>query len=45
VWPLLSAGAIKPVIDRTFELDQAMDAHRLMESGAHIGKIVLRVAP
>jgi NADPH:quinone reductase len=45
VWPLLSARTIKPVIDRTFGLDQAMDAHRLMESGAHIGKIVLRVAP
>ena len=43
VWPLLQAGTIKPVIDRTFPLAQAADAHRLMESGVHIGKIVLQI--
>lgn len=43
VWPLLEAGTIKPVIDRTFPLEQAAEAHRLMESGGHIGKIVLRI--
>jgi len=41
VWPLLEEGRVKPVIDRTFPLDQAAAAHRLMESSEHIGKIVL----
>jgi NADPH2:quinone reductase len=41
VWPLLGAGTIKPLIDATFPLAQAADAHRLMESSEHIGKIVL----
>lgn len=41
VWPLFTNGRIKPVICRTFPLGQAADAHRLMESSRHIGKIVL----
>ena len=41
VWPLIEAGRIKPVIHKTFPLAQAAEAHRLMESSAHIGKIVL----
>ncbi|HEY9078975.1 MAG TPA: NAD(P)H-quinone oxidoreductase [Magnetovibrio sp.] len=41
VWPLLESGAIKPVVHRTFALENASEAHRLMESSAHIGKIVL----
>ena len=41
IWPLVEAGKIKPVIYRTFPLAQAGDAHRLMESSQHIGKIVL----
>ncbi|RME67544.1 MAG: NAD(P)H-quinone oxidoreductase [Alphaproteobacteria bacterium] len=41
VWPLLADGTLKPVIDSTFALERAADAHRRMESGAHIGKIVL----
>jgi len=44
VWPLLDAGRIAPVIDSEYPLDQAAAAHARMESGAHIGKIVLRVA-
>jgi NADPH2:quinone reductase len=41
VWPLLESGAVKPVIHATFPLRAAADAHRLLESGRHIGKIVL----
>jgi NADPH2:quinone reductase len=41
VWPLLAAGKIRPLIHATFPLDQAAEAHRLMESSAHLGKIVL----
>ena len=44
VWPLLEAGRIKPVVDKTFPLAEAAEAHGLMESSAHIGKIVLDVA-
>jgi len=43
VWPLLEAGRIKPVIHATFPLRDAAIAHALMESGAHIGKIMLTV--
>lgn len=41
VWPLLSAGKVKPVIHETFPLARACDAHVLMESSRHIGKILL----
>ena len=41
VWPLLESGAVKPVVHATFPLERAGDAHRLMESSEHIGKIVL----
>jgi putative PIG3 family NAD(P)H quinone oxidoreductase len=41
VWPLFESGAIKPQIFATFPLRAAADAHRLLESGEHIGKIVL----
>jgi putative PIG3 family NAD(P)H quinone oxidoreductase len=43
VWPLIAEGRVKPVIHATFPLDQASEAHRLMESSQHIGKIVLEV--
>ncbi|TWT50186.1 Phthiocerol synthesis polyketide synthase type I PpsC [Rubripirellula amarantea] len=43
VWPLLDAGEIAPVMDREFDLSQAADAHRYLESNEHIGKIVLHV--
>jgi putative PIG3 family NAD(P)H quinone oxidoreductase len=41
VWPLVESGAFRPLIYATFPLDRAADAHRLMESNEHIGKIVL----
>ncbi len=41
VWPLIAAGAVKPVIDRIYPLEKAAEAHRRMEAGAHIGKILL----
>lgn len=41
IWPLLASGHIKPVIYKTFPLARVADAHRLMESSEHIGKIVL----
>jgi len=43
VWPLIESGAVKPLINATFPLIDAADAHRLMDSGGHIGKIVLTV--
>ena len=43
VWPLLEAGRCKPVIHATYPLAQAAEAHRLMESSAHVGKIILTV--
>ncbi len=42
VWPLLESGAIRPIIHEIFPLKQASEAHRLMESSAHIGKILLK---
>ena len=41
--PLLEAGKIKPVIFKTFPLEQAAAAHALMESSTHVGKIVLQI--
>ncbi len=43
IWPMLDAGTVKPVMDSTFPLERAADAHTRMESSAHIGKIVLTV--
>lgn len=44
VWPLIEAGKIKPVIYQTFPLEQASEAHALMEASTHVGKIMLQVA-
>ena len=43
VWPLIAAGKVKVVVDRTFALAEAGEAHRRMETSQHIGKIVLKV--
>jgi NADPH2:quinone reductase len=43
IWPLIEAGKIKPVIYKSFPLAEASEAHKLMESSLHIGKIVLTV--
>jgi putative PIG3 family NAD(P)H quinone oxidoreductase len=42
VWPLLEAGTIKPIVHKVFDAADAAQAHALMESGAHVGKIMLR---
>ena len=42
VWPLIAQGTVKPVIHRVFDAEQAAQAHALMESSTHVGKIVLR---
>ena len=44
IWPFCENGTIRPVIAQTFPLDKAAEAHRLMESNQHIGKIVLQVS-
>jgi NADPH:quinone reductase-like Zn-dependent oxidoreductase len=41
VWPLVETGLVRPVIDSTFPLSKAADAHRRMEADLHIGKILL----
>ena len=43
VWPLVEQGRIRPVIHATYPLARAADAHRTMEGGGHIGKLVLTV--
>jgi putative PIG3 family NAD(P)H quinone oxidoreductase len=43
VWPLLETGAVRPVIHATFPLEQTREAHELMESSAHQGKIMLEI--
>ena len=45
VWPAVEAGEVRPVVDRVLPLDDAAQAHRVMESSAHIGKIVLICTP
>jgi NADPH2:quinone reductase len=44
VWPLIENEKVAPVINRVFTLDEVVEAHRLMESSNHIGKIVMRVS-
>ena len=42
VWPLIESGAVRPVIDRVLTLEDAAEAHRLVESSEHVGKVLLR---
>lgn len=44
VWPLLAAGTVRPVIHAVLPIERAAEAHRMMEAGEHIGKIVLDLA-
>jgi putative PIG3 family NAD(P)H quinone oxidoreductase len=41
VWPWIEAGKVRPIVDATFPLEQAAEAHRRLEGGAHLGKLVL----
>jgi len=45
VWPAVEAGEVRPVVDRVLPLEQAAQAHRVLESSTHIGKIVLLCTP
>jgi len=45
VWPLITSGKIRPVIHSRFALADACDAHALMETSAHVGKLMLEVSP
>lgn len=45
IWPLIESGTVKPVIYKVFPLEQAAEAHSLMEASTHIGKIMLQVVP
>jgi len=43
VWPLITSGAFRPIVDKTFPLDRAAEAHAYLEAGDHVGKVVLTV--
>jgi NADPH:quinone reductase-like Zn-dependent oxidoreductase len=42
-WPLVESGSIVPVVDRVLPMRDAAEAHRVVESGAHVGKVLLSV--
>jgi putative PIG3 family NAD(P)H quinone oxidoreductase len=44
LWPAIEAGEIRPIVDRKLPIEQAAEAHRVVEAGEHIGKVVLTVA-
>ncbi len=44
VWPVIAKGRYKPIIDRVFPFDQVVEAHRRIDSGEHVGKIILSMA-
>jgi NADPH:quinone reductase-like Zn-dependent oxidoreductase len=41
VWPLVSAGKLVPIIDRTLPMPSAAESHRVLEAGSHVGKVLL----
>ena len=43
VWPLITSGAVRPVVDRVLPMSEAGDAHRVLEAGENVGKVLLRV--
>jgi NADPH:quinone reductase-like Zn-dependent oxidoreductase len=43
IWPLIAQGKFKPVIDSTFKLEEAAEAHKRIDDPAHVGKIVLKI--
>ena len=43
VWPMIEAGRVRPIIDRVLTLEEAGEAHRVIEAGEHIGKVLMRV--
>jgi putative PIG3 family NAD(P)H quinone oxidoreductase len=45
VWPLLESGAVRPVVDRVLPMAYAAEAHRVVEAGEHIGKVLLALDP
>lgn len=44
VWPLIGSGVVQPIVDRTLPMSDAAEAHRVLESSTHIGKVLLRTA-
>ena len=42
VWPLVASGTVRPVVDRVLSMDRAAEAHRVVEAGEHVGKVLLR---
>ena len=45
VWPLVADGAVRPIIHAILPLEKVADAHRLVESSAHVGKVLLTLSP
>ena len=41
VWPLVAAGRVRPLVSRTFPLEQVREAHEYFDSGSHVGKVLL----
>ncbi|MEP6762484.1 MAG: zinc-binding dehydrogenase, partial [Sporichthyaceae bacterium] len=41
VWPLFESGALRPIVDRLVPMAEAADAHRVVEAGEHVGKVLL----
>jgi NADPH:quinone reductase-like Zn-dependent oxidoreductase len=44
VWPLVESGRVRPIVDRVLPIQDAAEAHRVVEASEHVGKVLLRVA-